>query len=143
MKKLHQLLIITIATSILLGAYYGWIFIHIWGIAEEEVIFWGHISMAAGLGGILLLLLSFLLAERMRTYWRAVILFLFAFWSLGIGLLQVIPLLFWLSGGTVSDKPYSPKAVIWGAVPHIALLLLAVATLYQILKKWPTAVKKV
>ena len=142
MRKLYHLFIITVLASILLGAYYVRVFIRIWGVAEEEVVFWGEISMVTGLGGMLILLLSHLITERTCFFWQAVPLFLLAFWSLGIGMLQVLPIIFWLSGSVISDKPYAPKSMFWGAVPHIALLLLAVAVLYQILKEWPSAAKK-
>ena len=142
MKKIYLFNIVTVLASILLGAYYVWVFIRIWGVAEEEVVFWGEISMVTGLGGMLILLLSHLITERTCFFWQAVPLFLLAFWSLGIGMLQVLPIIFWLSGSVISDKPYAPKSMFWGAVPHIALLLLAVAVLYQILKEWPSAAKK-
>ncbi len=143
MKRIHRLTIITSMASLLLGAYYQWGFVLVFGAVEEDITCWGMVSVMLGTVGLMLSMLPFLMPKPASGFRQAVIRVVLALWHVGILLLQIIPIVFWLSGGIVSDKPYARKAVFWGAVPHIALLLLAVATLYQILKKWPTAVKKV
>ena len=143
MKRIHRLTIITSMASLLLGAYYQWGFVLVFGAVEEDITFWGMVSVMLGTAGLMFSMLPFLMPKAASGFRQKVIRVVLALWHVGILLLQIIPIVFWLSGGIVSDKPYARKAVFWGAVPHIALLLLAVATLYQILKKWPTAVKKV
>ena len=55
-KRIRNLTIITSLASILLGVYYGGIFVHIWGVIEEDVIFEGAFSIVLGFVGILLLM---------------------------------------------------------------------------------------
>ena len=146
MKRIHRLTSITSLTSVLLGAYYRWGFVLVWRAVEEEITFWGVVSMMMGTTGLMLHMTPFLMPKASGApggFWQAVFRVILALWHLGVLLLQIIPIVFWLSGGMISDKPYARKAVSWGAVPHVALLLLAVATLYQILKKWPSAARDV
>ena len=142
-KRIRNLTIITSLASIILGAYYEWIFVHIWGVIEEDVIFWGGISIAIGAVGILLLLLDHFMQKTAEEFWQRVIRIMLALWHLGILLLQVIPIIIWLSGGMVSDKPYASKAVPWGAAPHILMIFLASVTIYHLLRKWLSAAKRV
>lgn len=142
-KPIHRFTIIASLASTLLGASYKWGFVLVFGAVEEEITFWGMVSMMLGTVGLMLSMLPFLMSKPVSGFRQAVIRVVLALWHVGLLLLQIIPIVFWLSGGIVSDKPYARKAVFWGAVPHIALLLLAVATLYQILKNRPAVAKKV
>ncbi len=142
-KPIHWFTIIASLASILLGAYYKWGFVLVFGTVEEDIIFWGMVSVMLGTAGLMLSMLPFLMPKAASGFRQKLIRVVLALWHVGIFLLQIIPVVFWFSGGMVSDNPYARKAVFWGAVPHIALLLLAVATLYQILKNRPAVAKKV
>jgi len=142
-KRIRNLTIITSLASITLGAYYEWLFVYIWGVIEEDVIFWGGISIVIGFVGILLLMLARFMQKTSEEFWQTVARIILALWHLGILLLQVIPTIIWLSGGMVSDKPYASKAVPWGAAPHILMIFLASVTMYQLLRKWSIAAKRV